>query len=63
MVIAHVTFTCYYEYEVEVNDDLYDRNPLAAEDKAIEEAYDMYWAYRSRPIADTSYDRVEVEFE
>ena len=63
MAIAHVTFTCYYDYEVEIDDALYDEDPAAAEEQAIEDAYEGYRAFKSRPVADTSYDRVEVEFE
>lgn len=63
MAIAHVTFTCYYDYEVEIDDTLYDEDPWSAEKQAIEEAYEGHKAYKSRPIADPYYDRVEVEFE
>lgn len=63
MAIAHVTFTCYYTYEVEIDDDLYDDDPWAAEEQAIEEAREQYEAFKRRPVADTLYDEVEVEFE
>ena len=63
MAIAHVTFTCYYDYEVEIDDTLYDEDPWAAEEQAIEDAYEQYKAIKSRPVADTTYDEVEVEFE
>lgn len=63
MATAHVTFTCYYCYEVEIDDALYDKNPCAAEEQAIEEAYEGYRAFKLRPIADPYYDGVEVEFE
>lgn len=63
MTTAHVTFTCYYNYEVEIDDTLYDEDPWAAEEQAIEDAYEGYRAFKSRPIADTFYDKVEVEFE
>ncbi len=63
MAIAHVTFTCYYCYEVEIDNDLYNEDPWAAEEQAIEDAYEGYRAFKSRPVADTTYDEVEVEFE
>lgn len=63
MAIAHVTFTCYYSYEVEIDNNLYDEDPWAAEEQAIEDAREQYEALKSRPIADTTYDEVEVEFE
>ena len=58
-----VTFTCYYEYEVTVDPELYEEDPVAAEDEAIEKAYDEFCAMRRTPIADTSYDEVEVEVQ
>lgn len=63
MAIAHVTFTCYYSYEVEIDDTLYDEDPWAAEEQAIEDAYKQYEALKRRPVADTTYNEVEVEFE
>lgn len=63
MAIAHVTFTCYYNYEVEIDNDLYDEDPWAAEEQAIEDAREQYEALKRCPIADTTYDEVEVEFE
>jgi len=63
MAIAHVTFTCYYNYEVEIDDKLYDEDPEAAEEQAIDDAYESYRIYKCRPIADTTYDEVEIEFE
>ena len=63
MAIAHVTFTCYYNYEVEIDDELYDEDPWAAEEQAIEEAREHYEALKRYPVADTTYDEVEVEFE
>lgn len=63
MAVAYVTFTCYYPYEVEIDDDLYEKDPEVAEKQAIEDAYEMYRTYRCRPFADISYDTVEVEFE
>lgn len=63
MALAHVTFSCYYHYEVEIDDTLYDEDPWAAEEQAVEDAYEQYKVIKSRPVADTSYDRVEVEFE
>ena len=61
MAIAHVTFICCYDYEVEIDDTLYDEDPYAAEEQAIEDAYEEYRTFKLRPIADTSYDKVEVE--
>ncbi len=63
MAIAHVTFTCYYSYEVEIDDELYDEDPWAAEEQAIEDAHEQYSAVKRCPVADTAYDEVEVEFE
>ena len=63
MAIAHVTFTCYYNYEVEIDDTLYNEDPDAAEEQAIEDAYEQYEALRRYPVADTTYDEVEVELE
>lgn len=63
MAIAHVTFTCYYNYEVEIDDDLYNKDPWAAEEQAIENAREQYEAFKRYPVADTTYDEVEVEFE
>ncbi len=63
MALAHVTFINYSEYEVEIDDELYDNDPYAAEEQAIEDAYEQYKAIKSRPVADTFYDEVEVEFE
>ena len=63
MAIAHVTFTCYYNYEVEIDDKLYDEDPEAAEEQALEDAREQYEALKRQPIADITYDEVEVEFE
>ena len=63
MALAHVTFINYSEYEVEIDDTLYDEDPCAAEEQAIEDAYEQYKAIKSCPVADTLYDEVEVEFE
>lgn len=63
MAIAHVTFTCYYNYEVEIDDELYDKDPEAAEEQAIEDAYEQYETLKRYPVADVTYDEVEVEFE
>lgn len=58
-----VTFTCYYEYEVTVDPELYEEDPNAAEDEAIEKAYEEFCAMRHYPAADTTYDEVEVEIQ
>jgi len=63
MAIAHVTFTKYYTYEIEVDDALYDEDICEAEDKAIDEAYEMFFREQCIPMADTTYDEVEIEFE
>lgn len=63
MAIAHVTFTRYYNYEVKIDDNLYDEDPWAAEEQAIENAYEQYEAVKRYPVADVTYDEVEVEFE
>ena len=63
MAIAHVTFTCHYDYEIEIDDNFYIEDPVAAEEQAIEDAYTQYEEFKHRPIADTSYDAVEIEFK
>ncbi len=63
MAIAHVTFTCYHSYEVEIDDELYNEDPWAAEEEAIEDAYKLYEVLKQHPVADANYDEVEVEFE
>ena len=63
MALAHVTFICYYNYEVEIDDKLYEEDPWAAEEQAIEDAREQYEALKRHPVADTTYDEVEVEFE
>lgn len=61
MAIIRVTFSCYYDYDVEVDNETYEEDPDCAKDEAIEKAYDEFCAMRRTPIADTSYDEVEVE--
>ena len=61
MAIIRVTFTSYYDYDVEVDNEIYEEDPDRAEDEAIGKAYDQFCAMRRTPIADTSYDAVEVE--
>ena len=63
MALAHVTFIRYYNYEVEIDNDLYDEDPWAAEEQAIEDAYEQYEVLKRCPVADLTYDKVEVEFE
>lgn len=63
MAIAHVIFTQYYEYEVEVSDELYDEDIEAAEEEAIDLAKERFKREMYRPIARTTYDDVEIEFE
>ena len=63
MAIIRVTFSCYYDYDVEVDNELYEEDPEAAEDEAIEKAYDEFCAMRRTPIADLTYDEVEVEVQ
>lgn len=63
MALAHVTFIRYYQYEIEVDDDLYEDNPCEAEEKAIKEAEEEFCRLQRRPIADLTYDEAEVEFE
>ena len=63
MALAHVTFIRYYNYEVEIDNDLYDEDPWAAEEQAIEDAREQYEVLKRCPIADLTYDEVEVEFE
>lgn len=47
----NVTFTQYYSYEVEAEN----------EDEAVNEAYGEFRADMCSPIADTHYDEAEVE--
>ena len=61
MAILRVTFTCYYDYDVEVDNETYEEDPDRAENEAIDKAYDQFCAMRRTPIADTSYNAVEVE--
>ena len=56
-MIARVTFVKYYEYEVEMPD-----NSFESEDKAIEEAYSDFRSEMCRPVADTTYDEVTVDW-
>ena len=58
-----VTFTCYYEYEVTVDPKLYEEDPEAAEEDAIAKAYDEFCEARRYPVADLTYDEVEVEVQ
>lgn len=60
-IVVKVTFTCYYEYEVIVDPELYEKDSETTEDEAVMKAYDKFCAERSYPVADTSYDEVEVE--
>lgn len=60
---VNVTFTCYYTHEVTVDPELYEEDPVAAEKEAIAKAYDKFYAMRHYPVADTSYDEVEVEVQ
>ena len=62
MALAYVTFINYYPYEVEVDDELYNNNPYAAEEQAIEKARVQYEAFKQRLHTDISYDAVDVEF-
>lgn len=57
---ATVTFTRYYCYDVEIDDAAYEDNPWETENAAIDEAFEMYRAEKSRPVADTGYDEVDV---
>lgn len=62
-MIAHITFTQYFDYDVEMDEELYKQDPFEAEEKAIAEAYEDYCAMKRTPIADTTYDAVEIEIE
>ena len=63
MAIAHVTFTKYYNYEIEVDDTLYNEDIFKAEETAINEAMEQFETLQRCPIADLTYDEVEIEFE
>ena len=56
-IYVKVTFTCYYEYEVTIDPELYEKDPEAAEKYAIAKAYEEFCL----PVVDTDYDEVEVE--
>lgn len=63
MAIAHVTFTQYYTYEVEVSDELYNDDLFEAEEEAISLASETFERDMREPVARTYYDEVEIEFE
>jgi len=63
MVVAHVKFTKYYTYEVEVSDELYDNDTFEAEEEAIRLARETFERDMREPVARTYYDDVEIEFE
>lgn len=63
MAIANVTFTQYYSFEVEIDDELYEDDPWTAEEQAIEKARKQFDAVMRQPIARTYYDDVEVEIQ
>ena len=62
-ICVKVTFTCYYEYEVTVSPELYEEDPVAAENEAIEKAHEEFCTMRLYPVADLTYDEVEVEVQ
>lgn len=51
MMTCRITFTQYYEYEVEANN----------EDEAFDKAYELYHAEMVSPIAKTHYDEYDIE--
>jgi hypothetical protein len=61
----NVMFTCYYCYEVETEATVeeYEEDPEGLEEAAIQEAYNRFCAERRYPVADTTYDEVEVEVQ
>lgn len=61
MAIIRVIFYCSYDYDIAVDDEVYEEFPGLAENDAIERAYDQFCEMRRTPIADTSYDKMEVE--
>lgn len=61
MATARVTFVQYFTYDVELDEELYEENPFEAEEKAIAAAYEDYCELKRTPIADTTYDDVEIE--
>ena len=63
MAVAHVTFIQYYEYEVEISDELYEDNIEEAEEKAISLAKETFHRDMRAPVAHNYYDDVEIEFE
>lgn len=53
-----VYFTRYYTYHVEVDDELEDEE---IDDAAIEKAEELFERDCHYPVADTTYDEVEVD--
>ena len=58
---AKVTFSVYYDYEVEVDKDLWDEDPEAAIDEAIDKAKNRLFATQREPIAHCGYDECDFE--
>lgn len=57
---ATVTFIKYHTYEIEISDEIYNSGNGW---DAIEIAEEKFKSDMRSPIADTSYDDVEIEFE
>ena len=57
---ATVTFVKYYTYEIEISDEIYESGNNW---DAIEIAEEKFKSDMRSPIADISYDDVEIEFE
>ena len=53
MEIKRITFIKYYNYDIEMEEDM-------TEDDAVETAYDLFCNEMRSPIADLAYDEVEV---
>lgn len=60
-MIAKVTFIKYYEYEVHLPDE-FDDESIEAENFAVDEAEMEFRSDMRSPIADTTYDDVEVDW-
>lgn len=62
---ATVTFTRYYIYEVEIEEDVedYEADPERCEEEIFDKAYDLFSQECRYPVADLSYNEVEIEVE
>ena len=57
---AIITFCQYYTYEIEISDEIYNNGDG---DAAVKIAEKEFISDMCSPIANTTYDDVEIEFE